>query len=68
MADNDNKIRIYLEDELPTFGSGWRTFTVEETDDYTYLSDNFGRRALIKFTKLNDLIKESEARLRRAAA
>lgn len=68
MADNENKIRIYLEDEIPALGCGWRTFNVEETDDYTYLSDTFGRRVRINSVRLNEIIKSSEERLRKSAA
>jgi hypothetical protein len=61
------QIRVYLEDECPRIGSGWRTLTVTETDDYTYVTDSLGRRVRMKFTLLAEIKKASERRLQRAA-
>jgi len=66
-TDTDYQVRIYLEDECRTIGTGWRTLTVTETDDYTYVTDAVGRRAKMRSILLRELIKASDERLGRAA-
>ena len=62
MKRNDGyQVRIYLEDEVRGMGAGWRTFTVIETDDYTYLVDGLGRRARINSILLGQLIAKADA-------
>ena len=57
----ETKIRIYLEDEAPRIGSGWRTVSVKIGRKWTYITDTATkRRARLKRVDADKILKHAE--------
>lgn len=52
--------RIYLQDECPRLGSGWRTLFVRKGRKWAYLSDRMGRKQRVTLKLLAEIMGEEE--------
>lgn len=53
---NEYQARIYLQDEAPRIGSGWRTVLIKEGDKWAHLIDvASGRKQRIRIEVLDEL-------------
>jgi len=57
---NERQTYIYLQDEAPRIGSGWRVVTVKEGDKWAHLSTTTGRRARLRIEEFDRLEAASE--------
>ena len=62
-------VKVFLEDELPLFGSGWRTLHVNEgnSDTYARLTDCAGRTKRVKIELIDHLVERTDESARVAA-
>jgi hypothetical protein len=62
------KVRVFLHDEIPALGCGWRWLEVRKSDTHVKLRDAMGREARCKLEVWNELKAGSVAMLDRMAA
>lgn len=51
------RLRVYLHDELPRIGSGWRDITYQEKREWVYVWDTYKpeRRHRVRLRQLEEL-------------